>query len=827
MIRVQTYNTSPRRLQIGGIDAGAPRGGVGNVTGTATDNVWGDILDAGKKLTGIAIQEYVKDETARVNESLLAMQKELTEERNRYMTENRGQNAIGAGQHFARFARTTAQKYLQEGKFSGRFAEMFERQAAGAALHYAEQGQNYGNQQRDIWQKSVWESSLSMAMDGASNDWGNDEYANFQRQSLYDQIDARFPGQDNRARKQEVDQSIARARMSGAIASQDFDGAEKLLGTLSGRNLSANNFGNVKNSKGGYNAYATRQDGLMGVGERVLRYSNAPDRGWHAQTIRQMVDIYAPASDNNNPAEYARFLADRIGVGPNEKVDFRDPKILAGLIKNMPVMEHGNGVQVSDEEAMAAAQSLLAGNKPKIVGRAPGKGEPALSAADRVRYREQIRAGRNRFMAEARVDIASRIQDASAAWKQGLDAPNAPTQAEIRAAYEPVAAERIWREVQAGMQFGEDMKSLGTMTGEQQMQLLERRKPSPDNAGYADQMQRYALLQQAVRQDNELRQKDPAAYLLTREPEVKQALDAFTAEPTYENAQVYVKAVRAGQEARGMSFDSTSPVLPASTATAMAQSILKSPDPVGQLQTLQSAFGISAWPAVERQLVRGNKLPGALRVAAGGMGTESGRLLMDTYKNKDFMKQATAMFDVKEADIKRDIRGEMEDFLESVNAQGDLQMGDTLVESATRLALVYMQQGYSLKDARVKAAQEVGVDRYTFKGSYRVPMQYDADVIESGASRVLNEVTSGGQLALPETRGVTDSYTRERTNAAIMQDGTWVTLPDESGLGLYVLGSPVLDKDGKHVTRTWEQLTAANEDKAGIEAFRRWQMENQ
>ena len=47
-IRVQTYNTSPRRLQIGGIDAGAPRGGVGNVTGTATDNVWGDILDAGK-----------------------------------------------------------------------------------------------------------------------------------------------------------------------------------------------------------------------------------------------------------------------------------------------------------------------------------------------------------------------------------------------------------------------------------------------------------------------------------------------------------------------------------------------------------------------------------------------------------------------------------------------------------------------------------------------------------------------------------------------------------------------------------------------------------
>lgn len=377
------------------------------------------------------------------------------------------------------------------------------------------------------------------------------------------------------------------------------------------------------------------------------------------------------------------------------------------------------------------------------------------------------------------------------------------------------------------MQFGEDMRSLGTMTGEQQKQLLEKRKPSPDSAGYADQMQRYALLQRAVHQDNELRQKDPAAYLLTREPEVKQALDAFTAAPTYENAQVYVKTVRAGQEARGMFFDNTSPVLPASTATAMAQSLLKSSDPVGQLQSLQSAFGAFAWPAVERQLVRGNKLPGALRVAASGMSSESGRLLMDTYKNKGFMKQATAMFDVKEADVRRDIRGEMEDFLESVNAQGDLQMGDTLVESATRLAFVYMQQGYSPKDARVKAAQEVGVGRYTFKGSYRVPGQYDADAIEAGASRVLSEVTSGNQLALPETRGLTDSYTRESTNAAIMQDGTWVTLPDESGLGLYVLGSPVLDKDGKHVTRTWAQLASANADRSGIEEFRRWQRENQ
>ena len=55
------------------------------------------------------------------------MQKELSAERDRYMAENQGQNAIEAGQHFEKFARETAQKYFQEGGFSGRFpAEGFD-----------------------------------------------------------------------------------------------------------------------------------------------------------------------------------------------------------------------------------------------------------------------------------------------------------------------------------------------------------------------------------------------------------------------------------------------------------------------------------------------------------------------------------------------------------------------------------------------------------------------------------------------------------------------------------------------------------------------------
>lgn len=110
MIRVQTYDSVPRRIQAGPIDPGAPRGAIQDVRGTAQDSLLADVLAAGKQLTGIGIQEYVKDETTRVSQSLLGMQQELNAERDRYMAENKGQDAIGAGQHFEQFAKKAAQK---------------------------------------------------------------------------------------------------------------------------------------------------------------------------------------------------------------------------------------------------------------------------------------------------------------------------------------------------------------------------------------------------------------------------------------------------------------------------------------------------------------------------------------------------------------------------------------------------------------------------------------------------------------------------------------------------------------------------------------------
>lgn len=228
-IRVQTYDSGPRRIQAGPIDPGVPRGAIRDVRGTAQDSLLADVLAAGKQLTGIAIQEYVKDETTRVSQSLLGMQQELNAERDRYMAENKGQDAIGAGQHFEQFARAAVQRRLQDDKFSGRFAEMFMKQAAGAALHFTEQGQAYGRQQKSAWEESVLQGDMEEFRKLVAQNYDNQELIEFNRDALRQRIEGMRPGMDNRALFSRLDSQTAGSIIEGYLAHDDISGARGAL----------------------------------------------------------------------------------------------------------------------------------------------------------------------------------------------------------------------------------------------------------------------------------------------------------------------------------------------------------------------------------------------------------------------------------------------------------------------------------------------------------------------------------------------------------------------------------------------------------------------
>lgn len=233
-IRIQQYNTGPRRIGVGGIDPGYQQPRIGNIAATAENQLAGTVLEAGKALTNVAIKEYVSTETTRVSQSLLAMQKELSAERDRYMAENQGQNAIEAGQHFEKFARETAQKYFQEGGFSGRFAEMFNKQAAGTTLHFTEQGQAYGRQQKAAWEESVLTGDIEDFQNLAAQNYNNSELIEFNRSALRERIENMRPGMDNRALLSRIDEGAAESIISGYLSHDDIKGARGALNEYRG-----------------------------------------------------------------------------------------------------------------------------------------------------------------------------------------------------------------------------------------------------------------------------------------------------------------------------------------------------------------------------------------------------------------------------------------------------------------------------------------------------------------------------------------------------------------------------------------------------------------
>lgn len=233
-IRIQQYNTGPRRIGVGGIDPGYQQPRIGNIAATAENQLAGTVLEAGKALTNVAIREYVSTETTRVSQSLLAMQKELSAERDRYMAENQGQNAIEAGQHFEKFAMETAQKYFQEGGFSGRFAEMFNKQAAGTTLHFTEQGQAYGRQQKAAWEDSVITGDIEDFQSLAAQNYNNPELIEFNRSALRERIENMRPGMDNRALLSRIDEGAAESIISGYLSHDDIKGARGALNEYRG-----------------------------------------------------------------------------------------------------------------------------------------------------------------------------------------------------------------------------------------------------------------------------------------------------------------------------------------------------------------------------------------------------------------------------------------------------------------------------------------------------------------------------------------------------------------------------------------------------------------
>jgi hypothetical protein len=109
----------------------------------------------------------------------------------------------------------------------------------------------------------------------------------------------------------------------------------------------------LKGSDGRFGVYGSMEEGVASNLNQLLLYQ---DRD-HLNTIQGIVGKWAPAGEND-PNSYAAFVAQKMGLGVNDKIDLHDPKIAQAVIAAMAQKENGKRIS---EASIAQGVSMRLG----------------------------------------------------------------------------------------------------------------------------------------------------------------------------------------------------------------------------------------------------------------------------------------------------------------------------------------------------------------------------------------------------------------------------------------------------------------------------------
>lgn len=319
--------------------------------------------------------------------------------------------------------------------------------------------------------------------------------------------------------------------------------------------------------------------------------------------------------------------------------------------------------------------------------------------------------------------------------------------------------------------------------------------------GYRENAQIYGVLTNALSTLQKRQQDDPAAYVGTYSPIVREAAEALA---NGGSAEEYAAASLAEQQRLGVMNPKLLSNQQAAQIAARFQMTEDGGSNSAQLITeLQNTWGKN-WPVVFKQLQ--NDLPGAAMVIGTGVDDNTAARLarISSLKNDDLKR---GLDPAASKDVRDSLNSGFAEFRQTLAGQvGGDRTFSTLYKEAERLAYSYMAEGVSASDAAERARKAMVDDKYTIRGTWRAPINLDADLVERGASLIQQSIDPT-ELQFTVPQGVSEDFAKERVKAAIQSDGQWVTLPDESGLALYYGGQAVLDRSGNPVTRSWADLT--------------------
>ncbi|MGX4910967.1 hypothetical protein ACUYGN_17420 [Enterobacter chengduensis] len=454
-----------------------------------------------------------------------------------------GKNALGKGQEYAQQFDSQAEQIamtLPEGARAG-----FMQQAQQQRIQFTTQAGRHEINQLNAYEEGQFQATLANNGKLAASAYGDNANYVLYNQQTFQQIETYgaahgWSAEQIQAKKTEFKEKVADTALSQWSANNAIDfihsngemsdtatGSRRAVSEGgsgdSARGIRNNNPGNLEYSKtnpwvgqtgddGRFAKFETPEHGIRALGRNLLSYQRQG-----IDTVSDIINRWAPPSDNNNTDAYIKAVCAQLGVTADQQLDASNPDTLKALCA--AIIQHENGSQPYSDQRLSTGVSAAIGlsqlptSTKRYTGNAAFDAASPEAQATFLRQADQIR---KQQQAEYRTSIDSQVRDATAAYMRGVDFPNAPTQTNFLAAYGVREGNLRYTEFRNTQIAGQYIGSFRIMPTSSIQAAVENLKPDTGETGegYAARAQTYDAVVRAASEVIKQRQADPIQFSL-------------------------------------------------------------------------------------------------------------------------------------------------------------------------------------------------------------------------------------------------------------------------------------------------------------------------
>ncbi|MEV9450276.1 hypothetical protein AB0215_06145 [Klebsiella pneumoniae] len=260
-------------------------------------------------------------------------------------------------------------------------------------------------------------------------------------------------------------------------------------------------------SDGRFAKFETPEHGIRALGRNLISYQRQG-----IDTVGEIINRWAPPSDNNDTAAYIKAVCAQLGVTANQPLDASNPDTLQALCA--AIIKHENGSQPYSQDQLSTGVSAALGlsqlptSNKRYTGNAAFDAATPEAQATFLRQADQIR---RQQQAEYRTAIDSQVRDATAAYMRGVEFPNPPGEADFMAAYGVREGNQRYTEFRNTQIAGQYIGSFRNMPTSSITAYVNQLKPTLEQTGegYASRAELFDQVSAAATKVISQRQNNP------------------------------------------------------------------------------------------------------------------------------------------------------------------------------------------------------------------------------------------------------------------------------------------------------------------------------